>query len=51
VQPLYQCRVTDRVEGYGEIEANKQFVEPASLSIPPNAFVAENVSVETKLAF
>jgi len=24
VQPLYQCRVTDRVEGYGEIEANKQ---------------------------
>jgi len=24
LQPLYQCRVTDRVEGCGEIEANKQ---------------------------
>jgi len=24
LQPFYQCRVTDRVEGCGEIEANKQ---------------------------
>ena len=24
LQPLYHCRVTDRVEGGGEIEANKQ---------------------------
>ena len=24
LQPLYQCRVTDRVDSCGEIEANKQ---------------------------